>query len=91
MLYGTRRGSRPALLPRVSGVTWEFVTSYESSANSFLSALAGNEALNSRSPRPARRLRRRALLQVADLAAICAAAKACGARVAVDNTFATPP
>src|SRR4051812_38604167 len=26
MLYGTRRGSRPALLPRVSGVTWEYVT-----------------------------------------------------------------
>ncbi|GAA2516365.1 PLP-dependent aspartate aminotransferase family protein [Pilimelia columellifera] len=30
------------------------------------------------------------LLQVADLAAICAAAKAAGARAAVDNTFATP-
>jgi hypothetical protein len=28
MLYGTRRGSRPALLPRVCGVTWEFVTRY---------------------------------------------------------------
>ena len=26
MLYGTRRGSRPALLPRVCGVTREFVT-----------------------------------------------------------------
>jgi hypothetical protein len=26
MLYGTRRGSRPALLPRVSGLTWYFVT-----------------------------------------------------------------
>jgi len=29
MLYGTRRGSRPALLPRVSGVTWESVTRQE--------------------------------------------------------------
>jgi hypothetical protein len=29
MLYGTRRGSRPALLPRVSGVTWAFVTRQE--------------------------------------------------------------
>jgi hypothetical protein len=29
MLYGTRRGSRPALLPRVSGVTWVFVTPHE--------------------------------------------------------------
>jgi hypothetical protein len=28
MLYGTRRGSRPALLPCVCGVTWEFVTRY---------------------------------------------------------------
>jgi hypothetical protein len=26
-----RRGSRPALLPRVSGVTWEFVTRHERS------------------------------------------------------------
>jgi cystathionine gamma-synthase len=30
------------------------------------------------------------LLQVADLAAVCSAAKQAGARVAVDNTFATP-
>ena len=30
------------------------------------------------------------LLQVADLAAVCTAAKQAGARVAVDNTFATP-
>jgi cystathionine gamma-synthase len=30
------------------------------------------------------------LLQVADLAAVCTAAKPAGARVAVDNTFATP-
>ena len=28
MLYGTRRGSRPALLPYVCGVTCEFVTRY---------------------------------------------------------------
>ena len=30
------------------------------------------------------------LLQVADIAAVCAAAKEAGAQVAVDNTFATP-
>ena len=29
MLYGTRLRSRPALLPRVSGVAWEFVTRRE--------------------------------------------------------------
>jgi hypothetical protein len=47
LLYGTRLRSRPALLPRVSGVTWVFVTPHEAldrrgeppRGNSYLRAL----------------------------------------------------
>jgi hypothetical protein len=60
LLYGTRPGSRPALLPRVCGVTWEFVTRYgaldgreeRGEGDSDLRAARPDDGRDNGSPRP---------------------------------------
>jgi hypothetical protein len=60
MLYGTRRGSRPALLPRVCGVTCEYGTKLWSldgleergEGDSGLRAARPDDGRDNRSPRP---------------------------------------